>query len=80
MTIQEPVWLDICRKWRYPTRPDAMDRLVRVRSQRKNGERKERSVYRCARCGGYHLTHRLVEAQNDRAPELRGPAKRLVLT
>ena len=71
-------WSSTCKKWSYPTRPVAMDHLRRIRAER-TGREKERSAYYCKRCGAYHLTRRLVEAENDRAPELRGPSKRLVI-
>lgn len=73
------MWLDRCRKWCYPNRPLAMDRLVRIRRERGEVGRVERSVYHCDRCGGWHLTGRLSRVENDRAPELRGPSKRLVI-
>ena len=67
--MSERVWVGSCRKWRYETRPEAMDQLMRVRRER--SEPKEKAVYRCPRCKGWHLTRKPNDHPNNNAPEVR---------
>ena len=47
-----------CNKMRYETCEEARAQLRFFRKQRKKGmsHRKERKMYACGRCHGYHLT------------------------
>lgn len=64
---QGRIWVQSCGKWRYPTRPIAMDALVGARAK----GRSERAVHYCYTCAGWHLTHKIQWEVNNNAPDAR---------
>ena len=65
------VWVGACGKWRYQTRPQAMDELLRIRAERGPSQAKEKAVYWCPNCKGWHTTRKINESVNNNAPEIR---------
>lgn len=70
--VGNELWSKKCRKWFWKKRDDAFAELLKVRQQRLCTQRKERSIYYCGNCKGWHLTHAAQRLTlEDNAPEVR---------